>query len=608
MGLAASQARLLTITARKSDCEFQSMSLSHQKIALSRDMEKISDEYQAAMNKTKLVYDFYGTGTSQMNLNYSLLMTPSVYNDYFPKLLTDKQNRVVLAPEYAAAAKAAGIPYEGYNGTPSSEVRNAFVEALRDNNIITAATAVNIESIPYNNVVGLGSLYTTQTATMEITYADLLEMIKANCQDTSDYGLKLADNFSGRKAESFVGPEQLLTCNADGEGWGVHLRLYDNNNLTTDYHGNTGSGNVSLYDLLTTSTQYVYSCGEACGASIPICSTAYLQQMLVGDDYSTSFLNWMVEQFQSILGGVSQNDLALEYAYNQVVDLLYQDQQIQDLASQILNNNPSYQTGNRHDREGGSNGEDNEGFRHIMDTTATQLVWHQGENTLDEVTGLASNYVGMVLSYNGDAGSGHQYHHVAVNLNNIVSVFLTAFHEYMEGANNSNYSYEMGQTIKPSNNQASLWKPKNDEVFTIVAPTSVNDGTEDLNASFYDSMFNLICANGWTENENINNAEYMQELLKNGSVYISSIDNDAYYYQASYSTDTYISEIADTEAIAQAEAKYNAQKARIENKENTIDMKMKNLDTEISALTTEYDTMKNVINKSIEKSFKRYDA
>ena len=44
--------------------------------------------------------------------------------------------------------------------------------------------------------------------------------------------------------------------------------------------------------------------------------------------------------------------------------------------------------------------------------------------------------------------------------------------------------------------------------------------------AFYDAMFNMICTNGWTENENIGNAEYMQELLKTGAVYISSIDNE----------------------------------------------------------------------------------
>ena len=52
MGLSASQARLLTITARKSDCEYESMRLSHQKIALSRDMNKISAEYDNAMAQT----------------------------------------------------------------------------------------------------------------------------------------------------------------------------------------------------------------------------------------------------------------------------------------------------------------------------------------------------------------------------------------------------------------------------------------------------------------------------------------------------------------------------------------------------------------------------
>ena len=62
MGLSASQARLLTITARKSDCEYQSMRYSHQKMSLSRNMTDISNEYQNALDATKLVYDFYGTG------------------------------------------------------------------------------------------------------------------------------------------------------------------------------------------------------------------------------------------------------------------------------------------------------------------------------------------------------------------------------------------------------------------------------------------------------------------------------------------------------------------------------------------------------------------
>ena len=96
MGLAASQARLLTITSRKSDCEYMSMKYSHQKLELAREMSEISNEYQESLNQTELYYDFYGTGDTSNPLTYSLMMTPSALNDYMPTLLTNQQGRIVL--------------------------------------------------------------------------------------------------------------------------------------------------------------------------------------------------------------------------------------------------------------------------------------------------------------------------------------------------------------------------------------------------------------------------------------------------------------------------------------------------------------------------------
>ena len=92
MGLAAGQTRLLSITARKSDCEYQSMSLSHQKLAISRDLAAISSEYQNSLDQTKLMYDFYGNGSSEQ-LKYSTLMTPSALNNYLPITITNTSGR-----------------------------------------------------------------------------------------------------------------------------------------------------------------------------------------------------------------------------------------------------------------------------------------------------------------------------------------------------------------------------------------------------------------------------------------------------------------------------------------------------------------------------------
>lgn len=605
MGLAASQARLLTITARKADCEFQSMKLSHEKIALSRDMERISDEYQNAMNKTKLIYDYYGTGTSDMSLTYGLLMTPSVYNDYYPRLLTDKSNRVVLSGVYASAAKAAGIPAEGYNGTPSSEVRNSFVEALRDLGVISASTAASIESVSYNNAIGLGATFSATVATQDITAEDFMNLVKQQCKDTTDYGVLGQFEWGGNSAY----PNEKLLAMQNND-WNFRLSVgngRDNceNQVTT----------LNLYDLLKNEKdkQYTVSLKTAEGATTPVGEAAFLQQWLVGTENSPSFLNWMVDQFSSIFGGVPENDLALQYAYNQVYDLIYPNERIQDAGSICIAN--SYYDKQDEDDMGEFTEKftryEYKEFENDLNLIATGVSNNYDEDESDIPRNTAIDYIGGTYSgcTHGSTswldGGGGRYQGLALNLSHITEIFMTAFVEYLNGIDTSQYSYEKGEYSK-----ASLYKinEHGDDIFKIKAPTNVNDGTDNLLAGFYDALFNRICISGWTENENIESVEYMQELMKSGSVYISSINNDGNYYQSSYSTDTYIAEVPDLEGVAQAEAKYNAAKAKIENKENTIDMKMKNLDTEISSLTTEYDAVKGIISKTVEKSFKRYDA
>jgi len=608
MGLAASQARLLTITARKADCEFESMKLSHEKIALSRDMERISDEYQNAMNKTKLIYDYYGTGTSDMALTYGLLMTPSVYNDYYPKLLTDNVNRVVLNGPYATAAKAAGIPIEGYNGTPSSEVRNLFIESLRDSGVIAASTAASIESVSYNNAVGLGATFSATTATQDITCEELMEMFKAYCVDTTDYGLE--GQFVDPEGTGYSGgyPDHRL-CSRSGDEWNFRISC-DN--------GNSGQSNrvtsINLYDLLQNKEdkQYTLSMETGYGATIPVGEAAFMQQWIVGNENSPSLLNWMVDQFSSILGGVAENDLALQYAYNQVYDLIYPDESIQDYGKICIDNDYN---GKGEDGRGEFTEQFTQGrykdFKNDLNIIATSGPHNYDDVVSTDVRNGADDYIGAYYSSCGSGstsgwdGGGGRRQCIAINLSHIAEVFMTAFVEYLNGIDNSQYSYQKGEY-----NKASLYNlnEHGDDIFKIKAATDVTDGTDNLVAGFYDALFNRICMSGWTENDNIENVEYMHELLKTGAVYISSIANDGCYYQSSYSTDTYISEVKDLEGVAQAEAKYNAAKAKIEHKENTIDLKMKNLDTEISSLTTEYDTMKGLISKTIEKSFKRYDA
>lgn len=596
MGLAASQARLLTITARKADCEFQSMNLSHQKLSLSRDMEKISTDYQNSLNATKLVYDYYGSGDSDMPLTYDLLMKPSVYNDYYPKLVTDTQNRVILNSSLAAAARAAGIPAEGLLGTPSSDVRNKFIEALAGQNIITANQASTIQGTTYGNTVGLGNTTGMTQGTAEITYDEMIKLLDAHASDSASFGVSLA------------------TKNDRAPNDGGFERLVINGNVVDGEHNDT-SQTITLSDLLSGKNTYTLGYRSKPGEKTPIYEALYIQNKIIGskDSNSASILDWMVASFESAgLAGTAAGKTALDVAYNAVYDLLYPNSNIQTSVNNLGNKGGSDLS---HNSEWGDKYVDDKTLKDVLDEIGTNKRDISKKDTdklfdMDNVVNPAKDYIGITYS----AGSRHKRTKgknkndcttIAINLNNIAQVFLTAYVDYMKGVENSEYSWQKGEK-----NNCNLYNPSNDDFKFTIATESSKDEEDDnvLYANFYDAMFNTICVNGWTENPQIDDKDYMGEMLKGGMAFISSISDDGFYYQGNYSTDKYILEVTDEETIAKAEAKYNTEKTKIENKEETIDMKMKNLDTEISSLTTEYDTTKSVITKAIEKSFKRYEA
>ena len=344
------------------------------------------------------------------------------------------------------------------------------------------------------------------------------------------------------------------------------------------------------------------------GGELPIYGADYLQNKIAGDG---GILDWMMDQFSSVLGGIAANDTALQYAYNAVYDMIVPNTHLQDWHNGV-NGDTSYK--DHLDQKKSKLEEwaqpENSQLKQWMDEIGEGEITQNHRSHDDSKMQRSQNYMGFTYTADKNA-SGFFYSkthkdrndksQVSINLNNIAQAFLTAYVQYMQGVGDSQYIFQKGDK-----SQCNLYDGTDKNFkFTVYAGSETEDDSTQLISNFYDSMFNMICMNGWTENDKIDDADYMSEMMKNGMAFISSISDDGYYYQGNYSTDKCILEVTDTEAIARAEAKYNTEKTKIE---NTIDLKMKNLDTEISSLTTEYDTTKQVITKAIEKSFKRYDA
>lgn len=117
----------------------------------------------------------------------------------------------------------------------------------------------------------------------------------------------------------------------------------------------------------------------------------------------------------------------------------------------------------------------------------------------------------------------------------------------------------------------------------------------------------------------MNDGEWLQEMVENAYAVIRKMttmegrdveSNDTFnvFADSSVSTDTSLREIPDTIKLKLAEARYESENRKIDNKESQLDMQLTKLETERKAITTEFDSVKKVINDNIERSFKTFNA
>ena len=131
-----------------------------------------------------------------------------------------------------------------------------------------------------------------------------------------------------------------------------------------------------------------------------------------------------------------------------------------------------------------------------------------------------------------------------------------------------------------------------------------------------------LTANGkilWTVLEDglMNSQEWLKYALDNGYVTLERVNYteptedgsglaDVTWTSIIYSNATDITEQVNEAAITRAEVEYQQTVRDIEAKDKQYDNMLKRLDTEHSALQTEYDSIKSVISKNIERTLKMY--
>lgn len=164
-------------------------------------------------------------------------------------------------------------------------------------------------------------------------------------------------------------------------------------------------------------------------------------------------------------------------------------------------------------------------------------------------------------------------------------------------------------------------KAYNDAVDAYNKALSDNQGLltaeEENMIKYYDLMFSTIAEKGWVYNPRVNDPEYLNEMFQNNLFTLTTVEkatqfdikeND-YVEKKIYTTDfapncSKLICVTDTDAQDEARIKYEHKKNLINDKETRIDLRMTDLQTELSANKQMMEGINTVKGENIERTFK----
>ena len=734
MGMAASQARLLSITSRMSDNELRSQLINNAKMRLTTDSSKASEKYLAALNEAQMMFSNYDTaGNSQyQQLTFSNLTSYSAYNNQYG--LVNKSGQLLVsendASKYTEALNKAKADPDVDVNDPDSVNSKALEEFLKSYGLEKTTTYFDnseITSIDPN----IRKIY---EGDMEFEYGvDAKGMPKADrisgihygydeSLKTKDYGIykSLLDDYSSAKQNWKAvskQAEQAYVKNLSSTTGDDYEKVYQeviewSNSLEPKYDGN---GKITGYIEKTSDNEE----GEP---------------KSVGDevDKAKLFLSYM-EQFYNNVGSKWLDKDGVNKPFHDTMEWYF------SLESLMNSGNPTYSTPTQaYVRDGytptltavykkdANNNDTNEIDYYVYtistadqvnyptsDTVYPDQKWTDAdgneitvpvkeikeqkiseEEFVQSIADMYRFFQSEVLSqlnpedptfrdmYKQQAGKNKTGDEKTTAEKQAGEKYDKALKNYKEASKNLSL-FIFGKDVGNSTQYDKLddmewilygdWVDKNDPKkgrtnnpagpttaidtseggitydLTFKIPNSLEDKDLPYRANFqvvkdiylsekmiekygapkytwidknnpdenaekkaawYTNLFNRINEGGYQALETglAHSAEWIKFALESGLVSMEQVDVKKQWVSTMYSNCSNITESQVDVDITVAEAEYNKTMNEIEAKDKRYDIELKNIDTEHQSLQTEYETIKSVIDKNVERNFKMFQA
>lgn len=664
MGMAAGQARLLSITSRMSDNELRAQIINNNKMRLATQSSQVSEAYVTALNEAQMMFTNYDkdNNTSYQKLTFNALTAYNPYNNQY--ILTNNSGNVLLSERDA-------VNYENANGDVTKflqayglENTTSYWDSLAvysDGKKIqykTDATLSGADTFDLANVAG-GAQYTNITKYLRDLYEGNIKGDNSNPKLHPGY----MDEVSSEEYYTYT--SALAKYNEKLDDLLPTIQTGMDNKLNTlgspsfdsiDPSGWTDAtatdGMESLKKIIESAKDFVITTEPQKTSAINLLDSLKTK---IDDNKDGTMVLDTYTQDDCIIENDGLGTLTLKYkkddgspgdAILSVTKIgmgalaTYTAQHVgADGSLQNASYDGTNMTYNYTDDDGNviqtitttglnsldfSIGAENKEFK-IQDTAANTL--DNKKEVGQEVIKALKNAIYSIWEPMHRNGSSYtfmdkssdeykQFEQSAKDLAAAVGINSVNADDYfklgeidfiqnkLKGSGDNSGSF---QKVYDAYVLDCIMNTFGEPKYTWIDTKNPNENGE-TKAQWYENLFTRIQKGGYKVLQDglASSNEWIQFAFESGIVTMEQVDANKNWQPLIYSNCSDITEQTNDAAVAKAEAEYKTAMNKIENKDKRYDLELKNIDTEHNSLQTEYDSIKTAIDKNIERTFKLY--
>ena len=621
MGMAASQARLLSITARLTNNENTGQAVSYSKQRLADQTQQITNEYNEALDATKLTVltGFNGAVANYEDISYNLMTGMRMAENNKQYVVTDTKGRILVTEQLADAYTKSRGNYNQFLANLGYSQADITVQVTSNDENKKAATEQQIHEAwdKYFASVGINKFMPEHDFGFSFSETAAYGTTREDVDNSDNYNI--GDGYVGYKRTA--GYEQAIDENGqlmyseyeiEAEETTVNVQVLDGYEQAKDAEGHLKYENLKRAFGSSTSKEIAYVAAVDAGHAVLLTTYPNIDKkpcyVLEGyDSYGMPKYNVYVDKNDTndYSNGDSSHYNVIKLSettdaaeYNKYLKYVPQftSTSVADISKPILDySKPIYKAG------------EEKTVKNVKKyNTESEPIYDYSKPIY--VKDGSGNQIYDPINYEGTTQESRDLFDYAMA---ITEAYLRVNNEDGTSENGVPFKqqYDLDAFKSPANldnnNTIKYYRNLYDQMqtcgyftYTDTPVKSVND-KEHYKYSEEGKGTNKVAKNPLKDNYTF------EAALRDGSLrlkYYSSTDKA--FKSTTISEDNCIQEVPDERAIAKAESKYTQDMADLESKDKRFDLELKKLDTEHKALETEYESVKNVIDKNVESSFK----